>query len=77
MKTIMKFRYVTVDGMDTNRDILVLIDKSANNSRQEIEDGISSYIDHAEDWQFEQLVRDVPNSFGFDYEVVNPIIFDI
>lgn len=77
MKTIMKFRYVTADGMDTNSDILVLIDKGANDSRQEIEDAISSYIDHSEDWQFEQLVCDVLNSFGFDYEVVSPIVFDI
>ena len=77
MKTVMRFHYVNVDGMDTDVDIFVLIDESTNNLKHQIEDAISSYIDAVEDWQYEELVRDVLDSFGFDYEIVNPITFYI
>ena len=77
MKTVLKFHYIDVDGNGTNTDILVLIDKSAINLKHEIEDAISSYIDKVEDWQYEELVCDVLNSFSLDYEVVSPITFNI
>lgn len=77
MQTVMRFHYINVDGIDTNVDILVLVDNSAVNLKHEIEDAISSYIDKVDDWQYEELVCDVLNSFGLDYEVVNPITFNI
>lgn len=77
MKTVIRFNYVDVDGMGTNVDIFVLIDKISNDLRNQIENAISSYIDSVEDWQYEELVCDVLNSFGLDYEIINPVTFYI
>ena len=77
MKSIMRFHYMNVDGMGANVDVFVLTDENTNDLRYQIEDAISSYLDAVEDWQYEELVRDVLDSFGFDYEIVSPITFYI
>ena len=77
MQTIIKFHFIDTDGMGTDVDILVLTHEISNDLRDKIEDAISSYIDSVEDWQYEELVNEVFESFGLDYEIVNPITYNI
>lgn len=77
MKTVIRFHYVNVDGMDTDIDIFVLTNRISEELKKQITDAISSYISSVEDWQYEQLVRDVLNSFYLDYEIIAPITFCI
>ena len=77
MNTLLRFKFVNVDGMDTDIDIFVLTDDITNDKKHEIEDAISSYIDSVEDWQYEELVKDIFASFDLDYKIVNPITYEI
>ncbi len=77
MKKVIKFHFTNVDGMGTNVDILVLTNEISSDLRNQIEDAISSYIDLIEDWQYEELINEVLNSFDLDYEIINPITYNI
>ena len=77
MNTLLRFKFVAVDGMDTNVDIFVLTYAMTNDKKNEIEDAISSYINSVEDWQYEELVNDILASFDLDYKIVSPITYEI
>lgn len=77
MNTLLRFKFVAVDGMDTDVDIFVLTSAITNDEKSEIEDAISSYIDSVEDWQYEELINDVFASFDLDYKIVSPITYEI
>ena len=77
MDTLLRFNFTAVDGMDTDVDIFVLAHAITNDERYQIEDVIASYIETVEDWQYEELVNDVLASFNLDYEIVNPITYQI
>lgn len=77
MNTLLRFKFVAVDGMDTDVDIFVLTSVITNDEKSEIKDAISSYIDSVEDWQYEELVNDVFASFDLDYKIVSPITYEI
>lgn len=77
MDTLLRFKFVDVDGMNTDVDIFVLTYAITNDKENEIEDAISSYIDSVEDWQYEELINDVFASFDLDYRIVSPITYEI
>lgn len=77
MNTLIKFHFVDTDGMGTDIDILVLTHEVSNDLRDEIEDAISSYINSVEDWQYEELINEIFSSFDLDYEIINPITYNI
>ena len=77
MDTLIKFHFVNIDGNGTDVDILVLTYEISNNLKDQIEDAISSYIDYAEDWQYEELINEVFASVELDYKIVNPITYNI
>lgn len=77
MNTLIKFHFIDTDGMGTDVDILVLTYEISNNLKYEIEDAISSYIDSVKDWQYEELINEVFASFELDYEIINPITYNI
>ena len=77
MNTLLRFKFVNVDGIDTDVDIFVLTYAITNDKKNEIKDAISSYIDAVEDWQYEELINDIFMSFDLDYEIVSPITYEI
>lgn len=68
-----RFKFEDVDGNGTAVDIFVVIKFPTAITKEEINDAILSYIDSVEDWQYEELIRDVLDSFELVYEIVNPI----
>ena len=78
---LLRFNFVDVDGNGTDIDLLVGVDsvswENTSVTKNQIEDAITSYIDDVEDWQYEDVVTDVLESFGLDFEFVKPITFYI
>lgn len=78
---LLRFEYVDVDGSGTDIGLLVAVDSvmwdNTTITKKQIEYAIVSYIEDVEDWQYEELVHDVLDSFGLDYEIVSPITFYI
>lgn len=77
MKAILNFFFECVDGMEYDVNIFVIVDKLDDGTKTKIEDAISSYVDTVENWEYEELVKDVLNSFDLTYEIVRPITFCI
>lgn len=44
---------------------------------EQIEDAISSYVDYVEEYTNRQMVDEVLNSFGLNYEIIEPKIYFI
>lgn len=78
---LLRFNFVNVDGNGTDIDFLVSVDKeiweNTSITKNQIEDAIVSYIEDVEDWQYEELIADVLNSFGLDFEYVDVTTFSI
>ena len=77
MKTVLRFFFECVDGIDCDVNIFVLVNNIEDETKCKIDDAIASYIDSVEDWQYEELVNDVLTSFNLDYEIISPITFCI
>ena len=78
---LLRFNFADVDGNGTDVNILVGVDsvlwENTSVTKNQIDDAIASYIEDAEDWQYEELIADVLESFDLDFEFVNPITFSI
>ena len=78
---LLKFNFVDVDGSGTDINILVGIDsviwENTTVTKNQIDDAIASYIEDVEDWQYEELITDVLESFDLDFDFVEPITFSI
>ena len=78
---ILRFNFVDVDGNGSNIDFIVGVDsetwENTSITKNQIEDAITSYIEDVEDWQYEELITDVLNSFNVDFEFVEPLTFNI
>ena len=70
-----------VDGNGTDIDIFVGVDsvlwENTSVTKNQVDDAIEEYIDDFEDWQYEELIKDVLQSFDLDFEFVEPITFTI
>lgn len=79
--TLLRFNFTDVDGNGTNIDFLVSVDsviwENTSVTKNQIEDAIASYIEDVEDWQYEELITDVLNSFDLAPEFVEPTTFSI
>lgn len=78
---VLRFNFANVDGNGTYVNILVGVDsviwENTSVTRNQIEDAIASYIEDVEDWQYEDVITDVLESFDLDFEFVEPITFTI
>ena len=78
---LLRFNFVDVDGNGTDIDLLVGVDsvswENTSVTKNQIEDAITSYIEDVEDWQYEELIKDVLQSFDLDFEFVEPTTFSI
>lgn len=78
---LLRFNFTDVDGNGTNIDFLVGVDKeiweNTSITKNQIEDAIASYVDEVEDWEYEDVIEDVLNSFGLDFEYVDVTTFNI
>lgn len=78
---LLRFNFTDVDGNGTNIDFLVGINnevwENTSITKNQIDDAIASYIEDVEDWQYEELITDVLQSFGLDFEFVEPTTFSI
>lgn len=78
---LLRFNFADVDGNGTDVNILVCVDsvlwENTSVTQNQINDVIASYSEYIEDWQYEELITDVLNSFGLDFEFVEAITFYI
>lgn len=78
---LLRFNFTDIDGNGTDIDFLVGINNEVweNTSiiKNQIEDAIASYVDEVEDWEYEDVIEDVLNSFGLDFEYVDVTTFNI
>ena len=78
---LLRFNFTDVDGNGTDIDFLVGVDneiwENTSITKNQIEDAIATYVDDVEDWQYEELIADVLNSFGLDFEYVDVTTFSI
>lgn len=78
---LLRFEFLDVDGNGNNVCLLVAVDnvmwEDTSITKNQIDDAIAAYIEEVEDWQYEELVHDVLNSFGLDYEIISPVTFYI
>ena len=78
---LLRFNFVDVDGNGTNIDFLVSVEneiwENTSITKNQIKDAIASYIEDVEDWQYEELITDVLNSFDLDFGFVEPTTFSI
>lgn len=77
---LLRFNFVGVNN-GTDIDFFVSVDseiwENTSITKNDIEDAIASYIENVEDWQMEELITDVLNSFGLDFEYVDVTTFSI
>ena len=78
---LLRFNFTDVDGNGTDIDFLVGVNnevwENTSITKNQIEDAIASYVDEVEDWQYEDIIEDVLNSFGLDFEYVDVTTFNI
>lgn len=78
---LLRFNFTNIDRNGTDIDFLVGVDnvlwENTSVTKNQIEDAIASYIDEVEDWEYEDVIEDVLNSFGLDFEYVEPTTFSI
>lgn len=78
---LLRFNFTDVDGNGTDIDFLVGVNnevwENTSITKNQIEDAIASYVDEVEDWQYEDVIEDVLNSFGLDFEYVDVTTFNI
>ena len=78
---LLRFNFADVDGNGTDVNIWVGVDsviwENTSVTKNQIEDAIASYIEDVEDWQYEDVITDVLESFDLDFEFVEPITFSI
>lgn len=78
---LLRFNFTDVDGNGTDIDFLVGVNnevwKNTSITKNQIEDAIASYVDGVEDWEYEDVIEDVLNSFGLDFEYVDVTTFNI
>ena len=78
---LLRFNFVDVDGNGTDIEFLVGVDsvlwENTSVTKNQVDDAIASYIEDVEDWQYEELITDVLNSFGLDFEYVDVTTFSI
>ena len=77
MKEIVRFHFSPIEGEDDcGADVFVkmLLPQDGQERKtmlQEIEDGISSYIEGRDCWSFEELALDVARSFDSGADIVH------
>ena len=78
---ILRFNFTEVDGNGTDIDFLIGVNnevwENISITKEQIEDAIASYVDNVEDWQYEDVIEDVLNSFGLDFKYVDVTTFSI
>lgn len=78
---LLRFNFTDIDGNGTDIDFLVGVNndvwKNTSVTKNQIEDAIASYVDEVEDWEYEDVIEDVLNSFGLDFEYVDVTTFNI
>ena len=78
---LLRFNFTNVDGNGTDIDFLVGVNnevwENTSITKNQIEDTIASYVDEVEDWEYEDVIEDVLNSFGLDFEYVDVTTFNI
>lgn len=79
---VMTFHYTAIEAEEQEANITALVDipygRDLVDVKAEIEDCIASYIESAEAWSFEGLVRDVLSSFtDISFTIPEPIVFEI
>lgn len=78
---LLRFNFADTDGCGHDVDVFVGVDsviwENTSITKNQIDDAIASYIEDIEDWQYEELVADVLESFDLDYEIVDPITYQI
>ena len=83
MKEIVRFHFNPIEGEDDcGADVFVkmLLPQDGQERKtmlQEIEDGISSYIEGRDCWSFEELALDVARSFDSGADIVHLPFFMI
>ena len=83
MKEIVRFHFSPIEGEDDcGADVFVkmLLPQDGQERKkkpQEIEDGISSYIEGRDCWSFEELALDVARSFDSGADIVHLPFFMI
>lgn len=78
---LLRFNFVNIDGNGDDVDFLVCVDEyiweNTSVTRKQIEDEITSYINIFEDWEYEDVIEYVLNSFDLDFEYVDVTTFNI
>ena len=78
---LLRFNFTDIDGNGTDIDFLVGVDndvwENTSITKNQIEDAITSYVDDVEDWEYEDVIEDVLNSFGLDFEYMDVTTFNI
>ncbi len=79
MKEFVRFYLAPIDvEEDEGKDIFALVTlpddiRQKNEAVAQISDSISAYVESVSTWRFEDLVRDVLDTSGFAYELIDPI----
>ena len=77
----MKILMFNFEELDKEVNLLVSVDRelweNTSVTKNQIDDAIASYIDDVMAWTYEVLITDVLQSFGLDFEFVEPITFYI
>lgn len=78
---LLRFNFTDIDENGTNIDFLVGVDnalwENTSVTKNQIDDAIASYIEDIEDWQYEELITNILESFDLDFEFVEPTTFSI
>lgn len=78
---LLRFNFADVDENGNDVNILVGVDRelweNTSVTKNQIDDAIASYIDDVMAWTYEKLITDVLQSFGLDFEFVEPTTFYI
>ena len=78
---LLSFNFKNVDQNGVDTQILVGVNKdvweNTSITKNQIEDAIVSYVDDVENWKYEDVIEDVLNSFGLDFEYIDAITFFI
>lgn len=64
--TYLKFR--SVEGGDVFEYVVVIYKALSEDELNQIEDAVSSYIEDNDEWQVDNLIHEVMNSFDFNWE---------